>query len=62
MREWYRRQLEAEEFDKIHAVTVRLAGKNVPLYDLLLASRNQLAATFFTYAVDFPEARWEATG
>lgn len=62
VREWYRRQLEAEEFDKIHAVTVRLAGKNVPLYDLLLASRNQLAATFFTYAVDFPEARWEATG
>jgi three-Cys-motif partner protein len=60
IREYYERRLAAEGFDKIEAVTVRLTGRNVPLYDLLLASRHALAPKFFGYAVDIREASWEA--
>ena len=41
-------------------MTVKLKRRNVPLYDLLLASRHAKAAEFFAAAVNFREARWEA--
>jgi three-Cys-motif partner protein len=62
VRDWYRRKLAAEGFDKIEGVTVYLRGRRRELYDLLLASRHPLAPKFFHLAVDLPDdhARWEA--
>lgn len=62
VRDWYRRRLAAEGFDKLEGVTVYLRGRKRELYDLLLASRHPLAPRFFQEAVRLrdKQARWEA--
>ncbi len=48
LREWYQRQLEGLGYEHFCREVIRLYGKNVPLYDLMLASRNPKAEQFFS--------------
>jgi three-Cys-motif partner protein len=52
----YRQNLEAHGFPQIDGVTVKLNGRNRDLYDLLIASRNPLAAKLFREAARQPRA------
>jgi three-Cys-motif partner protein len=53
-REWYWRNCEAAGFDQIAAVPICLKGTTRELYDLMLASRNELASKFFRIAAGLP--------
>jgi three-Cys-motif partner protein len=48
LREWFQRQLEGLGYDRFCSEQIRLYGKNVPIYDLVLASRNPKAEKFFS--------------
>jgi three-Cys-motif partner protein len=47
LRSWFQGKLEALGYDQFESEVIRLSGKNVPLYDLMLASRNPRAKQFF---------------
>lgn len=50
VRTWYRHQLEAAGFGYIDTEPVRLTGRSVVLYDVLIASHAALALKFFDIA------------
>lgn len=52
IRVWYQRQLEALGYEHFRVETILLEEKNVPIYDLLLASRHESAATLFDAACE----------
>jgi three-Cys-motif partner protein len=47
LRAWFQGKLEALGYDQFESEVIRLYGKNVPLYDVMLASRNPRAKQFF---------------
>jgi len=51
LRDWFQRQLGALGYDQFAAEVIKLHAKHVPLYDLLLASREARATHFFREAV-----------
>jgi three-Cys-motif partner protein len=50
LRQWFERQLSTLGYSEFAAEIIRLHGKNVPLYDILLASRKSRAKQFFEEA------------
>lgn len=52
VRVWYQRQLEALGYEHFRVETILLEEKNVPIYDLLLASRHERAAALFDAACE----------
>jgi three-Cys-motif partner protein len=51
LRDWFQRQLGALGYDQFAAEVIKLHAKHVPLYDLMLASREERAKQFFGEAV-----------
>jgi len=51
LRQWFERQLGSLGYDHFEAVPIKLAAKNVALYDLMLASRQAKAKQFFQEAI-----------
>ncbi len=51
LRNWFQSQLGCFGYDKFEAVPIKLATKNVALYDLMLASRQGKAKQFFQEAI-----------
>jgi three-Cys-motif partner protein len=51
LRDWLQRQLGALGYDQFAAEVIKLHAKNVPLYDLMLASREERAKRLFGEAV-----------
>jgi len=51
LRQWFERQLSSLGYDHFEAVPIKLAAKNVALYDLMLASRRAKAKQFFQEAI-----------
>ena len=51
VRTWYQRQLRAMGYEHFRVEPVALEEKNVPIYDVLLASRHERAADLFDKAV-----------
>jgi len=50
VRVWFQRQLKALGYEHFRVETILLEEKNVPIYDLLLASRHERAADLFDKA------------
>lgn len=51
VRTFFQRQLEGMGYEHFRVEPILLEGRNVPIYDLLLASRHERAAHFFDAAV-----------
>lgn len=51
LRQWFERQLGALGYDQFAAQSIKLHIKNVALYDLMLASRQERAKQFFGEAI-----------
>ena len=51
LRTWFERQLGALGYNQFASQSIKLHAKNVPLYDLMLASREARAKQFFSEAV-----------
>jgi len=51
LRQWFERQLGTLGYDQFEAQSIKLASKNVALYDLMLASREPRAKEFFREAI-----------
>lgn len=51
LRKWFQGQLGSLGYDQFEAVPIKLATKNVALYDLMLASRQGKAKQFFQEAI-----------
>lgn len=51
LRQWFERQLSALGYSHFQAQSIRLNSKNVPLYDVILASRQERATQFFAEAI-----------
>ena len=51
LRQWFERQLGTLGYDQFEAQGIKLASKNVALYDLMLASRQRRAKEFFREAI-----------
>jgi three-Cys-motif partner protein len=52
VRVWYQRQLAGMGYQHFRTESIVLAEKNVPIYDLLLASRHERAAALFEKACE----------
>jgi len=50
LRQWYEAKLHGLGYSEFAAQAIRLHGKNVPIYDLLIASRKPRAVQFFEEA------------
>ena len=51
LRDWFQRQLGVMGYEHFAAEVIKLHAKHVPLYDLMLASREERAKQFFGEAV-----------